>query len=232
MRWTSDERRAARRKASEERIQSDHGVDLNTWVRSIRSEEREAVGRAASVLTSPDSVIDDGDREVLIESLRTIAPDYADLHWRHLHLAIKRVSEGYYESGHFHAALAEALKRFVNEIRKAIGVQGQEAYAIVNQAFKLNDDGSAQIDVARPYVDAGFDIKTLKNIREGQWRLSHGVVAAFRNPGAHEEELLLIETEAMTYQDCLDALSILSHLYRHMERALELSAVPEPGHNT
>jgi uncharacterized protein (TIGR02391 family) len=232
LRWASQERRAARRKATEERIESDHGVDLNTWVGSIRSDEREAVGRAASVLTSPDSVIDEGDRKVLFESLRTIAPDYADLHWRHLHPAIKRVSERYYESGLFHAALAEALKRFINEIRKATALDGREASAIVNEAFKVKDaEDVPLIDVARPYLDSGFDIKTLRNLREGQWKLSHGVVAAFRNPGAHEEELLLIETEAMTYQDCLDALSILSHLYRHMERALELSAASESSHN-
>ncbi|WP_350274846.1 TIGR02391 family protein [Kribbella sp. HUAS MG21] len=229
LRWASQERRSARKKATKERIESDHGVDLNRWVGSIRSEERDAVGRAASVLTSPDSALDDGDRKVLFESLRSIAPDYADLHWRHLHPAIKRVSERYYESGLFHAALAEALKRFVNEIRQATGIEGQEASAIVNQAFKVDGDKPVKIDIARPYADAGFDIKTLKNIRNGQWKLSDGVVAAFRNPGAHEEELLLIETEAMTYQDCLDALSIVSHLYRHLERALEASVGSELG---
>ncbi|GAA3594862.1 TIGR02391 family protein [Kribbella ginsengisoli] len=222
LRWASLERRAARKKATKERIESDHGVDLDGWVGSIRSEERDAVGRAASILTSADSALDDKDRDSLFESLRTIAPDYADLHWRHLHPAIKQVSESYYESGHFHAAMSEALKRFVNDIRKATGLQGQEASAIVNQAFKFDGNDPAQIDVTQAYADAGFDIKTLKNIRNGQWKLSDGVVAAFRNPVAHEEELLLIETEAMTYQDCLDALSIVSHLYRHFERAMDL----------
>jgi uncharacterized protein (TIGR02391 family) len=226
LRWASHERRAARKKATKDRIESDHGVDLDKWVGSIRSEEREAVGQAASILTSADSALDDGDRNVLFRSLRTIAPDYADLHWRHLHPAIKRVSEAYYESGLFHAALSEALKRFVNEIRKATGLEGQEASAIVNQAFKVNGDDAPEIDVTGPYLDAGFDVKTLKAMRNGQWKLSDGVVAAFRNPVAHEEELLLIETQAMTYQDCLDALSIVSHLYRHFERAMDSEADP------
>jgi uncharacterized protein (TIGR02391 family) len=221
LRWASSERRTARKKATKARIESDHGVDLDGWVGSIRSEEREAVGRAASILTSADSALDDKDRDSLFKSLRTIAPDYADLHWRHLHPAIKEVSESYYESGHFHAAMSEALKRFVNDIRKAVGIQGQEASAIVNQAFKVDGNDPAQIDVTQAYADAGFDVKTLRAIRNGQWKLSDGVVAAFRNPVAHEEELLLIETEAMTYQDCLDALSIVSHLYRHFERAME-----------
>jgi hypothetical protein len=105
-----------------------------------------------------------------------------------------------------------------------MGIQGQEASAIVNQAFKVDGNDPAQIDITQAYVDVGFDVKTLKAIRNGQWKLSDGVVAAFRNPVAHEEELLLIETEAMTYQDCLDALSIVSHLYRHFERAMESSS--------
>ncbi|MFG1912377.1 ATP-binding protein [Kribbella sp. NPDC048928] len=223
LQWASRERRGARQKANKERIKTDHGVDVDSWVRSIRGSERDAVGDAASILVSPDSALDDGDRTSLLKSLRTIAPDYADLHWRHLHPAIKAVSASFYESGHFHAALSEALKKFVNDIKKVIGLDGQAAAAIVNQAFKVNGDEAAQIDVTRPYEGAGLDLNTLKAIRNGQWRLSDGVVAAFRNPIAHEEELLLIETRAMTYQDCLDALSTVSYLYRHFERATEPS---------
>ncbi|MEV0287208.1 TIGR02391 family protein [Kribbella sp. NPDC050820] len=227
LQWASRERRSARRTANKERIRTDHGVDVDTWVASIRSGERDAVEEAASILVSPDSALDDGDRTSLLKSLRTIAPDYADLHWRHLHPAIKTVSASYYESGHFHAAMSEALKRFVNDVRKVTGLDGQSAAAIVNQAFKVSGDEAAQIDVTSPYADAGLDVNTLKTIRNGHWRLSDGVVAAFRNPVAHEEELLLIETEAMTYQDCLDALSIVSHLYRHFERAVDSSSPDE-----
>jgi hypothetical protein len=226
LQWASRERRSARRTANKERIRTDHGVDVDTWVASIRSSERDAVEEAASILVSPDSALDDDDRTSLVKSLRTIAPDYADLHWRHLHPAIKAVSASYYESGHFHAPMSEALKRFVNDIRKVMGLDGQSAAAIVNQAFKVSGDEAAQIDVTRPYAGAGLDVNTLKTIRNGHWRLSDGVVAAFRHPVAHEEEILLIETQAMTYQDCLDALSIVSHLYRHFERAVETS-LPE-----
>nr|WP_238355830.1 TIGR02391 family protein [Kribbella sandramycini] len=228
LRWASLERRAARKKASKERIEARHDVDLDKWVGSIRTEERDAVGRAAAVLTSADSALDDRDRDSLLTSLREIAPDYADLHWRHLHPAIKEVSERYYESGHFHAAMSEALKRFVNDIRKVIGSDGENATAIVNKAFKF-DSNPPQIDVAGSFAAAGFDGNTLTALRNGQWRLSDGVVAAFRNPLAHEEEMRLIETEAMTYQDCLDALSIVSHLYRHFERALPVVGDDAPS---
>ena len=226
LQWVSRERRTARSKANKERIRTDHGVDVDHWVGSIRGSERGAVEQAASVLTSPDSAMSDNDRSSLIESLREIAPDYADLHWRHLHPAIKKVSAAYYENGHFHAALAEALKRFVNDVRRAAGLENMEASNIVNSAFSVSGNDPAKVDITRVYEDAGFDVKTLRTMRTGQWKLSEGAVAAFRNPFAHEEETRLVETEAMTYQDCLDGLSILSHLYRHFERAIE-PEVPE-----
>jgi hypothetical protein len=193
LQWVSRERRHARRKANKERMRTDNGVDVDTWVGSIRSDEREAVGEAASILVSPDSALGDDDRSSFLKSLRTIAPDYPDLHWRHLHPTIQAASASYYESGHFHTALSEALKRFVNDIRRVIGLEGAAASAIVNQAFKVNGDEPAQIDITGPYADAGLDLNTLKAMRNGQWRLSDGVVAAFRNPVAHEEERLLIE---------------------------------------
>lgn len=229
LQWASRERRAARRSANKERIRTDHGVDVDHWVDSIRSSERNAVEQAASVLTSPDSAISDGDRNSLLGSLREIAPDYADLHWRHLHPVIQEVSSSYYESGHFHAALAEALKRYVNDVRRAAGLENMEASAIISNAFNVSGNDPAKVDVTKLYADAGFDIKTLRTLRTGQWKLSEGAVAAFRNPFAHEEEARLVETEAMTYQDCLDGLSILSHLYRHFETALTPDVVAGHG---
>nr|WP_238351108.1 TIGR02391 family protein [Kribbella shirazensis] len=222
--WFSRERRTARRDANKARIRTDHGVDVDKWVGSIRSSERVAVEEAASILTSPDSALAEADRSSLLNSLRTIAPDYADLHWRHLHPVIQEVSQTYYESGHFHAALSEALKRFINDVKRAAGATGNKGRDIMNQAFNAKEGRSPRIDIARPYQDAGFDKETLTNFRDGHLKLSEGSVVAFRNPYAHEEEQRLVEADAMSYQDCLDGLSLLSHLYRHFGRALEVAA--------
>lgn len=92
-------------------------------------------------------------------------PDYADLHWRHLHPVIQEVSQTYYESGHFHAVLSEGLKRFINDVKREAGATGNKGRAIMHQAF--NAKNGPPIDVARPYQDAGFDAETLENFREG-----------------------------------------------------------------
>jgi uncharacterized protein (TIGR02391 family) len=213
--WVSRERRNARKKANTERIRRDHGVDVQDWVGTIRGPEREAVEKAAAVLTSPDSVMADDDRDSLLGSLREIAPDYADLHWRHLHPEIKSASYTYYTAGFYHSALAEALKKYVNDVRRAARLENIEASAIMDQTFGTN----LLIDVAAPYDVGEFDHRTLVSMRTGQHRLSAGAVAAFRNPYAHEEEERLIATDALTHKDCLDGLSILSHLYRRFDKA-------------
>jgi hypothetical protein len=65
--------------------------------------------------------------------------------------------------------------------------------------------------------DPAFTAQTIKNLQEGQKFLSTGVVAGFRNPAAHIELQKLKETDAMTFQDCLDALGIVSHLLRRLD---------------
>lgn len=212
--WISRERRAARRDANRRRLRTDHGVDVDHWVGTIKGPEQDAVRTVAEVLTSPDSQIEDGDRDALLTGVRTIAPDYADLHWRHLHPRIRSAAEKHYRAGLYHSALSEALKRYVNDLRLCSAVNTDNAAQIVDQAL------NTVIDVSGPYHHAGLGNSTLTNIKQGQHQLSKGAVSAFRNPLAHEEEAKLVDTDALTHRDCLDGLSILSHLYSRFDRSL------------
>ena len=62
-----------------------------------------------------------------------------------------------------------------------------------------------------------FDSKTLENIEEGQMTLSRGIVQGGRNVIGHEEKEDLRQTGLFSEKDCLDMLSLLSHLYRRLE---------------
>ncbi|GLY31593.1 TIGR02391 family protein [Kineosporia sp. NBRC 101731] len=214
LRWIAHERRTARRTANRKRLVQEHGVDIDAWTGTIKGPEKEAVQDAAEILTSADSVIGDKDRSSLIESLRKIAPEYADLHWRHLHPKIQQAAENFYRIEYYHSALTEAAKRYVNDLRERTGLSGLTATQIVNQSLS---EGNLKLDVSAPFLAEGFDKNTLDSMREGQFQLSKGAVSAFRNPLAHEEEQRLQAAGALTAQDCLDGLSIISHLYRRME---------------
>lgn len=86
------------------------------------------------------------------------------------------------------------------------------------EALVSEDNAQPTLDVTAKYAELGvsFDPDTLKCIQNGQGLLSQGVVAGGRNPLAHEEYRKLKETKLFTEKDCLDALSILSHLFRRL----------------
>ena len=66
-----------------------------------------------------------------------------------------------------------------------------------------------------------FDSDTQENIEEGQKFMSMGMMAGVRNPLAHEEKIELKETGLFSENDCLDILSLLSHLCRRLDDAVK-----------
>jgi len=62
---------------------------------------------------------------------------------------------------------------------------------------------------------------TKENIEEGQKFLSSGIMRGVRNPLAHEERVELKESGLFSEDDCLDMLSLLSHLFRRLDSAVK-----------
>ncbi len=71
----------------------------------------------------------------------------------------------------------------------------------------------------RKHNGTEFSSDTIRNIQNGQHFLSAGIVAGGRNPLSHEEIVELKDSGLFTEKDCLDLLSILSHLFRRLEDA-------------
>lgn len=64
-----------------------------------------------------------------------------------------------------------------------------------------------------------FAESTLENIEEGQKFLSMGVVCGGRNIISHEEITDLRDSKLFTEKDCLDLLSLLSHLFKRLDES-------------
>lgn len=214
LRAVADLRRTTRRLKKRERLKTELGVDSDEWPATMRGPEAEPMRGVLERLTSPDSEISDDDRAGLVEGLRKIAPEYADLHWRNLHSSIQAAAGDLYRGQHYFHAVLEAIKAYVNDVRLLSGVEGFDLNAI-HQAFGKNH----RLDVFTPYIEHGLSEATGENLRLGQHELSQGLWAGFRNPLSHEQVAKLEECGAFTYQDCLDALSILSHLRRRLDGA-------------
>ena len=64
-----------------------------------------------------------------------------------------------------------------------------------------------------------FSPTTLENIQEGHFHFSKGTVQGGRHPVAHEEVNDLRESGLFSEKDCLDLLSLLSHLHARLDNA-------------
>lgn len=211
-------RRETRRSANTEALKNDLGVDVEKWTRSIEDpKSAQSVRDVLEVATSPDTQLSEGNRELLVAGLRNIAPEYADLHWRSLHPTVREAAESLYKSGNYFNAAFEAIKRYVKDVQVAGSLEVDELSAI-GKAFAASGDNAPIVDVATPFL-AKITAKTTRNIRSAQQTISQGLWQGFRDPIAHEVIAEMQEAGVFSYQDCLDALSILSHLYRRLEGA-------------
>ncbi|WP_298863507.1 TIGR02391 family protein [uncultured Microbacterium sp.] len=217
VREAAAKRRALRERENKKKVQTAAGVDIEAWTSSIQGRESAAVKRVLETLTSPDNEIEDDDRKEIVDSLREIAPDYADLHWRALHESIQEAAEQEYKSGNYHHAVVEAIKRYVRDVRSASGVSADmDELAVLQSSFSTGGSGTPRVDVVAPYMSFSLSPRTQKNIRDAQKTLSEAAWTGFRNLIQHEGVRDLLQSGVFTYQDCLDALSLISHLRRRV----------------
>lgn len=206
------ERRAAARKAERD---AQVGRRTESWVASIKPQrERESVERIVSQIETLDLT---RDQEVdLIAEVNVLAPSNAEFVWRHLHEDIRDATQDYYENRDYFQAVQEAIKRYVSLAEAKAQANAHKATQIVAEAF--GDKGRLSV-FAKYQVALALDAVSADNVENGQKHLSMGVVAGFRNVLAHEEIKKLQASGGFTFQDCLDALSIVSHLARRLSDA-------------
>jgi hypothetical protein len=78
------------------------------------------------------------------------------------------------------------------------------------------------LEVAAGYLRANgtnFAVNTIANIENAQRKLSQGLIEGGRNVVAHEEVLDLSVSGLFSEKDCLDLLSLISHLMCRIDEA-------------
>ncbi|MDJ1113387.1 TIGR02391 family protein [Microbacterium dauci] len=216
IRSAAQKRRVLRARENKDRASQSAGIDVDAWKSTIRGEKQAAaVESLLDEVVSPENDIDDARRQKLVEGIKAIAPEHADFHWRTLHPSIQRAAEREYRDGQYHHAVVEAIKAYVRDVRR-IGAKPDGMSELDVLRSTLNGDAPA-IDIIVPFSSVGLSPDTQKNMRGGQRLISEALWTGFRNPIQHEGVRELEEAGVFTYQDCLDALSILSHLRRRIE---------------
>lgn len=148
--------------------------------------------------------------------MHEIIPKYPYYHFRELHKEVKQASESGYQSKDYYKAFLEEAKRYVNAVAKKSD-DNLDGDPLMSKVFS---EHNYKLDVVKRYSNnSKIRDFVLKDIRRGQMFLSKGVVAGGRNVLSHTEYEDLKKTELFTEKDCLDLLSLLSHLFKRLEES-------------
>lgn len=206
-----DKRKEKKRKSISEKT----SVDIEDWYNKTPEPIQKQIEPIIEKIVD-DSELSESETNSIVSSLHALLPEYTYYHYRYIHPEIKEVSQKYYESEDYYNAFLEAIKRYINKVKNKSGTDKEQEYDIVATVFGSNGILKTVKKYERPNGE-NFKVSTKENIEEGQKFLSMGVVKGARHPVAHEEINDLRESGMFSEKDCLDVLSLLSHLMKRLD---------------
>ncbi len=211
--------RESRIKDKEETIQEITGVNLAEWTNTMPEKYKISIKKIVENIVESEEI----DKEItnkIVNEINKVVPIYPMFHWRELHSEIQNASEEYYKRQDYYNAFSEAMKRYKNAVKTKSKVTANNDMPIMSSSFGA-DNKPLSVTAKYKYRPNGeeFASETLDNIEEGQKFLSMGVVAGGRNVLNHEVHKDLRATDLFSEKDCLDLLSLLSHLFERLDDA-------------
>jgi len=210
--------RDKRKNENKNKLGSRNGINREVWLATLPTDKAEVINNALEEVADPDSKQNPVD--VLFKTSHNLAPEYAEKHWRYLHEkitsdpAINRLYEG---KNYFQAA-SEATKLYIEEVRRVSGISTTDTssdYTLMGQVFGWNNAGKPS-----KIIDLTDRLDAIeRDIEQGQRHYSEGIVSGFKNPTtSHATETQLKQRGLFSEKDCLDILSLLSHLFDRLEK--------------
>lgn len=207
-------KREAKREA---KIQDSTGINISEWKSTLPEDIKTSIEVLLKKFRT--SELESNEQSTALRALYTISPEYPLLHWRNLHPEIKQVSKQHYQNEYYYGAFIEALKRYVNAVKKKAKKSNINERSLMQAAF----NGLLKVTENFKKADGSdFEVSTIQNIEDAQKMLSEGIVVGGRNPLQHEEHDQLRESGLFAEKDCLDLLSLLSHLFKRLDDANDL----------
>lgn len=211
---------AKRKRSKEDSHTTRAGINTTEWFAKVPDAVRPNLTSVIDKIADKPE-LDDEDFSSVVQKVYDLIPPYTYFHYRVLHPEVQSASKVYYESKEFYMAFQEAMKRYKNAVKDKSGVLATEDLAIVSAAF--GKDLSKPLETTAKFKvrpnGMPFSPPTIENIEEGQLALSRGVVQGGRNVLSHEEHGDLKTTGLFTEKDCLDMLSLLSHLFKRLDES-------------
>ena len=210
----------SRRKIERQRkITEKTKVDVEQWYPTLTPDIKKGVEKIVDSVVDNSELENDKQSEV-VGALHALIPEYAQYHWRRLHQTVQDASYSDYKNADFYRAVEEAIKRYQTKVQEKSGCT-EDGQKLMLRVFGKDN---SLLDVSSKYKRTNgtdFSSSTKENVEEGQKFMSAGMMSGVRNPIAHEEISELKDSGLFTENDCLDMLSLLSHLCRRLDDAIK-----------
>jgi uncharacterized protein (TIGR02391 family) len=201
----------------------DTGINTEKWLNTMPPEAKGTTKEILEIMegedTTPEIFVP------VIKLIHTLLPEYPSYHWRHLHSVVQEKSRLYYEQQNYYTAFLEVMKKYSNAVRKKSGITNPGDENMMGMMGKVFSEDKVVLSVIGNYKKRDgndFSSDTIRNIQSGQQHLSQGVVAGGRNPLSHEEITELNQSDLFSESDCLDFLSLLSHLFKRLDNSKKI----------
>jgi len=209
--------REKRREKKKKELSKRTKINVPNWLNLLPQELR---AKVEPLIDTIDEKSELPDEEIVssLQNLHDLIPEYPYYHWRHLHEDMRNASESDYKNKDYYRAFIEAAKRYINKTRTKTGNNQTSESSMMGDVFGTAKSLSVTKRYKKPNGD-DFSDSTKSNIEEGQKLLSMGIVMGGRNPVSHEEIQDLRDSDLFSEKDCLDGLSLLSHLMKRLENS-------------
>ena len=226
LQWLEKDWRAKRAEIKIKKLEVKTGMAIGEWREHIPKKINDDLESIISALTK-DAELSDEKASSSLKGLQNIIKPYPYFHWQNLHSTLHAEVFPHYKSQDYYKAVAEGVKKYIREIESK-STSGLTDGALIRHAFRPGQNPSPappvlpELSVIKRYKRPNgndFHNLTTENISEGHGLLAHAMWLAFRNPLNHELESDLRDSGLYTEQDCLDALGLLSDLFRRLDNA-------------
>jgi uncharacterized protein (TIGR02391 family) len=210
--------RKRRKEKKDKDLKEKTGIDTEKWVNTMPDDVKSNASQIIETLGGEDAL---EKFTPIIKALHEIVPEYPLLHWRHLHPVVQDKSKQYYINKDYYTAFVETIKKYADSVKQKSGSNVAPDFSLMGAVFK---EITGDLDVMGNYKkqdNSEFTMDTKKNIQSGQQHLSQGIIAGGRNPLSHEEHDELRISDLFSEKDCLDLLSLLSHLFKRLDNSLK-----------
>jgi uncharacterized protein (TIGR02391 family) len=202
-------------------ISTGTGIDTEGWLATMPADVKTTTQNIIDSLSDEDTTIETF--VPVIKLIHTLVPEYPTYHWRHLHVTVQNKSKDYYKQKDYYTAFLETMKGYISAVRDKSGSDIQSEENMMGNVFSPNGVLSVIGDYKKQ-DGSSFSSATIKNIQSGQLHLSQGVFAGGRNPLSHEERTELNLSDLFSEFDCLDFLSLLSHLFKRLDNSKKVQS--------